>query len=106
MLLTQEATIYRTSDYLARVHGNATFDAPPPEADGNAPDTPSKRRKASSNMTEDSGRDSSSLKQTFGEESSAADYSTASLINKHWREKICEWAYQGKSILPLFLKNS
>jgi hypothetical protein len=86
VLLTQEKQFYGTSDYLARMQGMAQDSLRPSsgealDADGSAPPSPKKRK-----SEDGSHADSASSSSTDG---------SASVINKHWREKICEWAYQG-----------
>jgi septum formation topological specificity factor MinE len=78
VLLSQEASIYRTSDYLARMQLQAKMD------DTSANDSPSKKRK--------------SIDEDVQSSHSNGNGTSSTTINKHWREKICEWAYQGKSL--------
>ena len=55
-----------------------------------SPESPSKKRKSLASFTEaDAQYDDPPLPGN-------SDPSATTRINKHWREKICEWAYQGK----------
>ena len=94
VLLRQEATIYMTSDYLSRMQKGRPQDAeqlvPSPEDNASSPGSPNKKRKSLSCHNETSPSDPTPPGQP------SADGSSNSHINKHWREKICEWAYQGK----------
>ena len=101
VLLDQEATSYRTSDYIPRLQQCVdSSDADPREpsdvADESAPETPSKKRKSPLCSAEDSNHRKSFQSGQAAPGGSSADISSNSQINKHWREKICEWAYQGK----------
>ena len=88
-LLTQEDANYRTTDYLTRMqmgenpleNDNAT----PTKLDGSSP---TKKRKSWSSLED--------AAQQGAESTCGSDGSSTSQINKHWREKICAWAYQGK----------
>lgn len=67
---------------------------------GSSPESPSKKRKSL-----DSSR-SSSIHHSDPPFRGYSDPSANTHINKHWREKICEWAYQGTfsiKSLSLFL---
>jgi hypothetical protein len=108
VLLTQEATFYATSDYLARMQEardvpllitpkNGSDDAEEDLQPG------SKKRKSLGSTENESGHSSDSSttpgpgKRTHTEPSPGpSSEGSSSQINKHWREKICEWAYQGK----------
>jgi hypothetical protein len=85
VLLKQEKQFYGTSDFLARMQVMAQNSLLPSgealDADGSAPPSPKKRK-----SEDGSNADAASSSSTDG---------SASVINKHWREKICEWAYQG-----------
>lgn len=99
VLLTQEATVYRTSDYLTRMHiechgttANASQSSALHEDDARS----NKKRKSWSNVIE-MGADNVSPPQhmTGMVGGTTSERSSSTMINKHWREKICEWAYQG-----------
>ena len=94
VLLRQEATIYMTSDYLSRMQKGKPQDVeqlePSPEDNASSPGSPNKKRKSLSSHNGSCPSDPAPPGQ------SSADGSSNSQINKHWREKICEWAYQGK----------
>lgn len=84
VLLSQEANIYRTSDYLTRMQLQAKM-----EVGGESTnDSPSKKRKSI---------DGDVIEQPSSSGASDGDGTSSTTINKHWREKICEWAYQGMS---------
>jgi len=97
VLLSQEENIYKTSDYLARMQIESPTVEPEtdtPVSNGDGSFSPnSKKRKAMSRVEEPT-----QLSLQGGKEDSSvvSEGSSASQINKHWREKICEWAYQGK----------
>lgn len=86
VLLNQEDVFYRTSEYLERLQHLARRKerAMSTSEDEGIPPSP-KKRKAEDCTPED---ESPFHIETPGGESP--------VINKHWREKICEWAYQGK----------
>ena len=85
VLLSQEANIYRTSDYLTRMQLQAKM-----EVGGESTnDSPSKKRKSI---------DGDVIEQPSSSGASDGDGTSSTTINKHWREKICEWAYQGTSL--------
>lgn len=95
VLLKQEATIYRTSDYLTRIITEGQMDARLPvsassDDSASSPESPSKKRKSLDSSTETNAHPVDPPFQ------GNTDPSASSCINKHWREKICEWAYQGK----------
>lgn len=152
VLLAQEASTYRTTDYLTRIHEQQQLNgeslvsktmhadmeweeqgAGPDSSSDHASSTSSSPKKRKSSWDDDEvdvgaeergpssdlcGRQgqtdvgsSSSFCSTAPSRSAAAGRangnggnhssasttsSNSSLINKHWREKICEWAYQGK----------
>jgi hypothetical protein len=85
VLLTQEKEFYGSSDYLARMQVMVQNSLRPSgealDIDGSAP-SPKKRKSEDGSHAD-------------AVSSSSTDGSSASVINKHWREKICEWAYQG-----------
>ncbi len=65
--------------------------APSDEDSGSSPGSSNKKRKSlSTSINQVNPKDSAPSGQP------SADGSSNSQINKHWREKICEWAYQGK----------
>ena len=87
VLLTEENDFYLTSDYLSRMQMQArakraasTTDS----KDGDEPVPPPSPKK----------RKSEEGTQPIGAASTTSDGSSASIINMHWREKICEWQYQ------------
>ncbi len=114
VLLTQEATNYQTCDYLSRMQGLAKAQETVIEAASEVgqlsptdPSTSPKKRKSwgdlssadhsDSQHTESCRRTASTTcASSAGGASVASSSSGTSQINKHWREKICEWAYQGK----------
>jgi len=135
VLLTQEATIYQTSDYLTRMQGAAKVQeirleqaaanvatakqqclSSSSPGESSPPSSPNKR-KSWDDLTSVEESSSSSAQHTEQCRRTAAttcassasstgtctggagsvgssSTSTSSQINKHWREKICEWAYQ------------
>ena len=95
VLLKQEVTFYQTTDYLTRMQverETARLQSSSPLAGSIEDETlsPNKKRKSIGNETQDSPN-----KHCASSPSGPPDPSN-SQINKHWREKICEWAYQGK----------
>lgn len=111
VLLTQEATNYKTCDYLSRMQGLAkaqeTVIAAAAGGDNMSSSEPSspKKRKSWDDLTSADQFDSHHTEQcrrtasttcasSAGAASVGSSSSTTSQINKHWREKICEWAYQ------------
>lgn len=62
---------------------------------GKDPESPSKKRKSLSSI-EHNQREIPPPGQANPETDDDASVSPNSQINKYWREKICEWAYQGK----------
>ena len=123
VLLTQEANNYQTCDYLSRMQGLARAHEAAIEAAAAAeqqcsysstnpsePSSPKKRKswddltsaeESESQHTEQCRRTtattcaSSSGSGSVSVGSSSTTSTSTSQINKHWREKICEWAYQG-----------
>jgi hypothetical protein len=108
VLLTQEATFYQTSDYLTRMQSEPEQSSEPtPMFSSSSSDTeatsPNKKRKSLLCANEDMDsldRSPESPKApkriNSGAVSTTSSEGSSSQINKHWREKICEWAYQGK----------
>lgn len=110
VLLTQEATNYQTCDYLSRMQGIAKAQETVVEAaagDQQSSSDPSspKKRKSWEDLTSFEESDSQHSEQcrrtasttcasSAGAASVGSTSSSTSHINKHWREKICEWAYQ------------
>ena len=115
VLLTQEATHYRTTDYLTRMQAdrenthlsNLTAGVDQEDLPG------TKRRKSAAtttNSTDDlpssnpeqatsngeNNRQRNNIGASFSTNGRSDGSSSSPHINKHWREKICEWAYQGK----------
>ena len=100
LLLNQEETIYRTSDYLARMQRETT------SVDASAfvhvdnrngwslPESSSKKQKSLSSFGVTA--TGSTLRNEACEPGQSRDSLTNSQFNKHWREKICQWAYHGK----------
>ncbi|CAJ1892866.1 unnamed protein product [Cylindrotheca closterium] len=86
VLLTQEDVSYRTLDYLGRLRHLANEElasaGEPMDSDASSPPSPKKRKGADGEYTEVNAQ---------GERCRGPP---TSVINKHWREKICEWAYQ------------
>lgn len=114
VLLRQEATNYLTCDYLSRMQGLAKAEETVIEAASTAdhqsssdPSSPKKRKSwedlTSVNQTESQHTEqcrrtaSTTCASSAGAASVGSSNSSTSQINKHWREKICEWAYQGTS---------
>lgn len=111
VLLRQEATNYQTCDYLSRMQGLAK--AQEIEAGSTAdhqcttdPSSSPKKRKSWDDLTSVDEPNSQHTEQcrrtasttcasSAGGASVGSASSGTSQINKHWREKICEWAYQG-----------
>lgn len=92
VLLSQEATIYRTADYLSRLQKDLHFDVGVPSSDeaddaGSSPESPSKKRKSLDSSTDQ--REESPYR-------GHSEHSAHSRMNEHWRDKICVWAYQGR----------
>ena len=99
VLLSQEEVIYKTSDYLARMQSQAL------QHDSRVMDTTISGSSSSSSSTSPKKRKSCDDDVCVGEQQPIArkdgsadddDGTSSTQINKHWREKICEWAYQGK----------
>lgn len=98
VLLDQEATKYVTKDYISRMQQcviSMDADAPVPsdDTDDFSPESPSKKRKSPLSSPDDYSTNRESTQGQAAPGESSADGSSAQ-INKHWREKICEWAYQ------------
>jgi len=106
VLLTQEATHYQTCDYLSRMRGLAKAQvvvietAAAADQCSSEPSSPKKRKswedlnsvdQSKSQQTEHCRQEATT---SAGAGSVVSSSSSTSLINKHWREKICEWAYQ------------
>jgi hypothetical protein len=95
VLLSQEKLVYETSDYLAKIHcqeqihGTSVMDTSSSSSSSHSP----KKRKSYDddvNVVDQPG-------SVVNNDSREDDEGTSSTqINKHWREKICEWAYQGE----------
>ena len=102
VLLSQEERIYRTSDYLNRIVTDVQMHVVLPvcpatsEDCDSSPESPSKKRKSLASFTE---TDAHLVDPPLPGNS---DPSANTRINKHWREKICEWAYQGKFRMQSF----
>lgn len=88
VLLSQEEVIYKTSDYLARMQSQQTSDAT--TSSSSSSNSPKKRKSC-----EDDQQRSSAAAHAGAGDDGDEDGTSSSQINKHWREKICEWAYQG-----------
>lgn len=112
VLLKQESTNYRTCDYLSRMQGLLKAQETVIEAASEVgqecssdPSSSPKKRKSwgdltsaetyDSEHTESCRRTASTTCASSAGASVGSSSSGASQINKHWREKICEWAYQG-----------
>ena len=85
VLLKQEEDHYLTSDYLSKIHLKDVDD----ERDEPVSPSSNKKRKALSGTVDN-------LNETPLSNPAHPEESATSQINKQWREKICEWAYQGK----------
>jgi hypothetical protein len=101
VLLTQEENIYKTSDYMTRMQMGSQLmkaDRGALSTNGDESSPPSaKKRKSWASLEEAAQQSSCHGTQTIdGESTCDSDGYSTSHINKHWREKICEWAYQGK----------
>lgn len=107
VLLRQEST-YQASDYLTRMRlqaeGEDVMDFPEEEdLHEETSSSGSKKRSTCSSSLPESPKPPKRLNsgstgagRTTGNDSSASASASSNQINKHWREKICEWAYQGK----------
>jgi len=107
VLLSQEESIYKTTDYLARIHAQmqqpavalGTVDpavASAAQARSVSSSSP-KKRKSSWDDEDNSGEQSSppaGQQCASADDAAGTEGSSSTQINKHWREKICEWAYQ------------
>ncbi|KAG7355418.1 cyclin-like protein [Nitzschia inconspicua] len=97
ILLTQEEVIYKTSDYLARMNLESVHRCSASFSSSSST-SPKKRKSCEDDVYEDEQESSSSScvsprcrdNDQVGDE----EGTTSTQINKHWREKICEWAYQ------------
>ena len=99
VLLAQEVAIYQTSDYLARMQTGAqqvvaTAKAVDRHSSFSEATTSPKKRKCFDDDEEVAVDRSPSATACRGTGEDSGTSST--MINKHWREKICEWAYQGE----------
>ena len=92
VLLVQEEAIYKTSDYLARLQAPTTM------LDVNS-SSPKKRKSwddgDNGDCAEQSSTAGSADEDVRPPNAAGSEGSSSTQINKHWREKICEWAYQG-----------
>lgn len=121
VLLSQEARVYGTTDYMARLQRKQEEEAKPaadmaweayhsthPSSSGSASasssaSSPKKRKSWDEDEVEEEARGPAGHdgRVKNGGSTAAApggtdgNSTTSTLINKHWREKICEWAYQG-----------
>lgn len=107
VILVQEEKNYKTSDYMTRMQGasegnNAEKRASSSPMDESSP-SPSKKRKSLSCLEEAFAEESSfqNGRNNDSQSNDDGDGSSTSQINKHWREKICEWAYQGECELRI-----
>jgi hypothetical protein len=98
ILLSQEKIIYQTSDYLTRMHSQAQYHHATSAMDtsnkcspSSSPSTSPKKRKSYDDDVNVVDQPSRATHNSAGD-----DEGSSTQINKHWREKICEWAYQGK----------
>ena len=122
VLLTREAKNYQTCDYLSRMQGlakaqeiaieTAAAAAEQCSSSSSSSSDPSspKKRKSWDDLTsaedDESNRHTEQCRRTAattcassaGAGSVGSSSNNTSQINKHWREKICEWAYQGTSL--------
>jgi hypothetical protein len=93
VLLTQEERIYKTSDYLTRLQVLELDESTPTSS----PSSPKKRKSLENHGMDEGDQEDSPERRCQTGASGSSEGSSASQINKHWREKICEWAYQGTS---------
>lgn len=95
VLLKQESTIYGTTDYLAKMQAESrSLGSMSSDPSGkSSPGTPNKKRKSLATI-QDAECDIPPPGQAHSEMKNEAAVSANSQINKYWREKICEWAYQ------------
>jgi hypothetical protein len=96
VLLTQEEWIYKTTEYITRLQELEPNLANPKSS----PSSPKKRKSLDDDGVEGEDQEVSShsecrTRTSVTNSSGASEGSSNSQINKHWREKICEWAYQG-----------
>ena len=88
VLLQQEASHYLTEDYLSKIRIKEVVD------EGDVSPSSNKKRKSLSGAV-DNNIDETPLGATVPNQGGGEE-SLSSQINKQWREKICEWAYQGR----------
>jgi len=86
VLLSQEAKIYQTSDYIRRMQITAALVDPINELGHSSP----KKRKSPENQEE------SNEDERLNGEGASRTSSSSSQINEHWRQRLCKWAYQGE----------
>jgi hypothetical protein len=103
VLLTQEERIYKTSDYLTRLQSPNYDDCRSMFTPTSSPSSPKKRKSLDGGIMDGEDQEESTERQCHSAAAAATDCegsegSATSQINKHWREKICEWAYQGRNI--------
>jgi hypothetical protein len=91
VLLKQETSHYLTFDYLSRMRSDPTAGKRDAAASG------SKKRKSLFDEEANNSKASPTASNGTGV-NAGCDESAASQISKQWREKICEWAYQGKEM--------
>jgi hypothetical protein len=92
VLLTQEKLVYETSDYLAKIHCQGQIHViSVKDTSSSSSQSPKKRKSYDDDV--DVVDQSGSVVNNNSHEDDEGTSSTQ--INKHWREKICEWAYQG-----------
>jgi hypothetical protein len=100
VLLSQEEVVYKTSDYLAKMNTQAQqqLNGACDTTRSISPSSSTSPKKRKSCDDGDVCADEQSPPSTRSSPGDDDDEGTSSTqINKHWREKICEWAYQGKS---------
>ena len=90
VLLKLEVNRYRTYDYLPR-HVHHPFVS----SEGYGCDS---RKKHNSSSTHHHNSSSAIAAKALPEVTTGygASYDASNMMNERWREKICEWAYQGK----------
>ena len=87
VLLMQESVHYPTCDYLSRIHAKVEGDGSP---------SSNKKRKSLFGAEGSDHESSSAAPATPAMPQRTGEDGTVTQINKQWREKICEWAYQGE----------
>ena len=87
VLLRQEHNHYLTCDYLSRMHAN--------RVSGDCELSPSSTKKRNAWPSSGEGKDECSPGTRGSEFNGGCDESATTHMSKQWREKICEWAYQG-----------